>query len=75
MTSEREKAELGASTLKEFFNQFNVPDDPRAAILLELSLKELMSVKVVSLLGKSQQTRNQTDNGSERPLAGDCPTE
>lgn len=56
MTSEREKAELGAQTLKAFFEQFGGPNDQHSGVFLEILLEELMNAKAVSVFGKPQQT-------------------
>jgi uncharacterized protein YcnI len=63
MTTEKEKAELGTSTIKSFFEQFG--NDKYSEIIIECLLKELLNVETVSLLSKSQQTGNKTDHDTE----------
>lgn len=52
---DKEKADLGAQTLGAFFDQFGKPSDPKTTIFLEILLKELLNVKVISLLSKQKQ--------------------
>lgn len=66
MTNEREHALLGADTIQTFLNQFGDPSDPKVGLLLEVLLNELLHAKVVSILGKPQQTGHQIDHGSPR---------
>jgi hypothetical protein len=71
MTTNREKTELGLATFKDFFAQFGDPNDPHVMILLETIIKEMLNVKTVSLLGKSQQEGYQADHGAQGTVAGD----
>jgi len=60
MTSEREKAELGAATLQTFLEQFG--NDAHAQIVLEILFEELMNEKTVSILSQQEQEGDQADN-------------
>lgn len=62
MSNEREKAELGASTLKNFFESWG--NDVHANILLEILFEGLMNEEALFILGKQEQTRDQSDNCS-----------
>lgn len=57
--NEKQNAELGAGTLRAFLDQFGSPSDPNIGVFLEVLLEELYGTKVVSLLGRSQQTGDQ----------------
>ena len=66
MTSEQEMGELGAETLKNFFQQFDPPDEFSES-LISILLEELMNAKVVSILSQQESTGNQINNSpSER---------
>jgi hypothetical protein len=56
MSNEKEKAELGASTLKDFFESWG--GDVHAKILLEVLLKGLMNEEDLFVSGKPKQTRH-----------------
>jgi hypothetical protein len=62
MSNEREKAELGASTLKNFFESWG--DDVHANILLEVLFEGLMNEETLFIFGKQEQTGNQSNNSS-----------
>lgn len=62
MSNEREKAELGASTLKNFFESWG--NDIHANILLEVLFKGLMNEEALFIFGKQEQAGNQNDNSS-----------
>lgn len=71
MTTEREKADLGAKTISAFMDQFGSPSDPKVHLFLEVLLKELFNAKTVSLFGKPQQAGDQTDFGAQGRLDSD----
>lgn len=71
MTSEREKADLGAQTIGAFLSQFGNPSDPATGIFLGILLKELFDAKVVSLLGKPQKAGDQAGVGIQWGLDRD----
>lgn len=54
MSKEKEKAELGASTLKDFFESWG--NDVHANILLEVLFKGLMNEENLFISGKQEQT-------------------
>jgi len=62
MSEEIEKAKLGASTLKDFFESWG--NDVHANILLEILFKGLMNEEALFIFGEQEQTRNQSDNSS-----------
>ena len=66
MSKEHEKAELGASTLKNFFESWG--NDVHANILLEVLFEGLMNEETLFIFGKQEQTRNQSDNNSPRGI-------
>lgn len=74
MTSDNEKAQLGAETLAAFFNQLGLKNDSNIS-LLDILLEELMLInprdilvsadeKNVHIPSESQQTGDKTDNSS-----------
>lgn len=58
MSNEREKAQLGASTLKNFCESYG--DDIHARILLEIIFQGIMNEEALFVFGKSEQTRHKT---------------
>ena len=68
MTTEVEKAELGANTLQEFFKQFEESNNETAQLVIGILLEELMNAKVVSILSEPQQTGNQSNHSSEESI-------
>jgi len=62
MNKEQEKAELGASTLRDFLRSWG--DDVHANILLEIIFKGLMNEENLFVFGESKQKRNQNNNDS-----------
>jgi len=61
MSSEQEKARLGAETLQFFCNQFG--DDIYARILLEVLFEGLLNAEALFIFGEQEQTRNEVGDG------------
>ena len=60
MSKEKEKAALGAKTLKDFFEDWG--NDKHSNILLEILFEGIMKNETLFIFGESQQTRSETDN-------------
>jgi hypothetical protein len=60
MSNEREKAELGADTLRGFCESWG--NDVHANIMLEVLFKGLMNEENLFVFGKSKQKRCENDN-------------
>lgn len=84
MTSEREKAELGADSLAAFFSQFGEKSDAEIS-LLDILLEELMKTnprdilvgdhaKNVSIPSESEQRGDQTGDGAQERVGGNIQT-
>jgi hypothetical protein len=73
MSNEREKAELGANTLKDFCESWG--NDVHANILLEILFKGLMNEEDLFVLGKPKQKRHQNDNSFAGGIDSDIRTE
>jgi hypothetical protein len=58
--SDKEKAELGASTLQKFCEQFG--DDEAARLLLDVLFEGLMNAETLFVFGEPQQAGDQTSN-------------
>lgn len=69
MSKDYEKAQLGATTLKDFCESWG--NDIHARILLEVLFKGLMHEEALFVLGKSQQTRNQISDNLTRGVNSD----
>lgn len=69
MTTEVDKAKLGADTLQEFFKQFE--ESEIAQSVIGILLEELMNAKVISVSSESQQTGDQSNHGSEKSIDSD----
>jgi hypothetical protein len=74
MTSEQQKAVLGADSLRAFLDQFGSPSDPVISVFLEILMEELMNAKIIPLLSRSQQTGVQTDSYSTGGLDDTVPS-
>lgn len=78
MTSESEKAKLGADSLTAFFDQFGEKDDS-FILLLDIFLEELMAANLSNIVGddaktvlissESQQTGDQIGNCAEERVS------
>ncbi len=64
MTTEKEKAEFGAGTLKLFCDQFG--KDVYSHILLEVLLEGIINAETLFVFGEQEQGRDQADHGSTR---------
>lgn len=64
MTTEKEKAILGAATFQAFFEQFG--NDEHAKLVIECLLEELMNAKTIPVSSESKQTGNQAGNDSQK---------
>lgn len=62
MSNEREKAELGARTLREFCQSWGT--DIHARVLLEELFEGVMNEEALFVFGKPQQAGDQVDYGS-----------
>ena len=62
MATEREMAELGAQTLREFCEQFG--EDIHARMLLEVLFEGLINAETLFIFGEQEQERHQTDHGT-----------
>lgn len=60
MSKEKEKAVLGAKTLKDFFEDWG--NDKHSNILLEVLFEGLMKNETLFIFGESQQARCETNN-------------
>ena len=60
MSNDREKAELGASTLKIFCESWG--NDIHARILLEILFKGIMHEEALFIFGKQEQAGDKVDN-------------
>lgn len=84
MTSESEKAKLGADSLTAFFDQFGEKDDS-LILLLDIFLEELMATNLSNIVGddaktvlipsESQQTGNQTGDSIEERFDSNLQTD
>jgi hypothetical protein len=71
MSTEEEKAALGAKTLQEFFGQFATPGDVVGQAFLEVLIEELMNEKTVRLSGQSEQVGDQAHHDPQRGTSGE----
>ncbi len=62
MTSEQEKAKLGAETLNFFCNQFG--NDIYARVLLEVLFEGLLNAEALFVFGEQEQTRHEASDGA-----------
>lgn len=62
MSNEHEKAKLGASTLKDFFESWG--NDVYANVLLEVLFEGLMNEETLFIFGKQEQKGNQSNHSS-----------
>lgn len=69
MSTEIEKAKMGAETIVEFCKQFG--EDEHAKILLEVLLEGLLNEETVFVFGEQEQEGDQVDNGSSEPITDD----
>lgn len=69
MSKEREKAELGAATLKDFCESYG--SDVHARIMLEIIFKGLMNEETLFVFGEPQQARDQTCDDIERRICSE----
>jgi hypothetical protein len=72
MSKDREKAELGASTLKDFCESWG--NDIHARILLEVLFKGLMHEEALFVFGKQKQTGHQVGDNASGRISGDIET-
>ena len=72
MSKEREKAILGANTLKDFCEFWG--DDVHARILLEILFKGIMHEEALFVFGKQEQTRNQACDDFAAGIGGNIET-
>lgn len=68
MTTEGEKAELGAKTFEHFCREFG--DDVYSHILLEVLLEGIMHEETIFVSGEQAKEGDQTDHGP--PISGRC---
>lgn len=72
MSNDREKAELGASTLKNFCESWG--NDVHARILLEVLFKGIMHEEALFIFGKQEQTGDKIGNNPTGGINSDCST-